>query len=103
VARRLRPSPHPAAPVGPGGVHPLRMKAPLSLQPADVACVGVVRAAFDAVAACPDVARYRLAAQGDRDALAALSQATADLARRTVVAYATSVAAFTRSESPPPF
>lgn len=91
-----------ARPVAPAARHPVYTIPPLPLDAATVDRVGVVRASFYAVAACPDVARYRLVAQGDRHALAALSHATADLARRTAVAYAASVAAFTQPEALPP-
>lgn len=78
---------------------------PLTLNPAEVARVGIVRASFDAVHALPAHAASWDAARASRDeaARADHNRAASALARRTAEAHAKRTASFTRPEDRPPF
>jgi hypothetical protein len=78
--------------------------APLPLDPALVAELGIVRVAFDAVREDERVNAIKARAKVESQrAYEAASAASADLARRSAEAYARSVAAFVKPEALPPF
>lgn len=79
--------------------------APLKLNAGDVAVLGVVRAATDAVHALPVYTASLEAARASRDeeARAAHVAAASALIRRTAETHAKRGASFTRPEAPPPF
>lgn len=78
---------------------------PLTLDPAEVASVGVVRAALDAVHALPSYRASFDAARASRDeeARADHVRAASSLVRRTAEAHAKRGASFIRPEAQPPF
>lgn len=82
------------------GVHPIAALAPLDLDAAEVARVGIVRAAFDAVHEDARVDALKAAARSEsQDAYVAALAASANLARRTATAYLQR----SRRDAPPPF
>lgn len=93
------------APAPPPRSASLEALAPLRLDPAKVARLGVVRASFDAVHALPAHAASWEAARASRDEEARVDHASAasDLARRTAEAHARRGDSFTRPEDRPPF
>lgn len=100
MARRKQATPKPLRSAS------LESLAPLKLDPYEVALVGVVRAAVDAVHALPEHRESWEAARASRDETARAQhvRASASLARRTAEAHARSLAAFVKPASnPAPF
>lgn len=93
------------APAPPLRAASLDALAPLRLDPAEVARLGVVRASFDAVHALPDYRASFDAARATREeeARAAHVRAASCLVRRTAEAHARRGASFPRPEGQAPF
>jgi hypothetical protein len=86
------------------GVHPVAEMAPLKLDPAAVATVGAVRAAFDALRSDARVDAIKATAKAEsQQSYEQAVAASANLARRTATAYTRSVSAFVKPEALPPF
>lgn len=86
------------------GVHPIAAMPPLKLNAAEVARVGAVRAAFNAVRDDARVDTLTAAAKAEsQQSYEQAIAASANLARRTAEAYARSVSAFVKPDALPTF